>query len=129
MRGPVLAVGAVVVDGSRVVLIQRAHDPGKGSWSLPGGRVVPGERLVDALVREIREETSLDVAVERLVEVVEILGERHHYVVLDYRARVLSGELRAGDDAADARWVDVADLPSFGVTDAVLRVVRSALSG
>jgi acetyl-CoA carboxylase carboxyl transferase subunit beta len=130
--GPVLAVGAVIrlekQGKPAVVLIQRANPPAAGTWSLPGGRVVSGERLEAALVREILEETGLSIAVDRLIEVIEILGERHHYVILDYAASLIGpiAALRAGDDAADARIVALDELASYGVTEAVERVVRAA---
>jgi ADP-ribose pyrophosphatase YjhB (NUDIX family) len=130
--GPILAVGAVIrlekQGKPAVVLIQRAHPPAKGSWSLPGGRVVSGELLEAALVREIREETGLSIAVERLIEVIEIVGDSHHYVILDYAASLVGPitALRAGDDAADARIVALDELASYGVTEAVERVARAA---
>lgn len=124
-----LAVGAVVVvDPQRFVLIQRGTPPNVGSWSLPGGRVSGGELLSAALEREVLEETGLVVTVGELLEVVELIGDGYHYVVLDYAARVASGELRAGDDAADARVVHLDELPSYGVTALVDRVVRRALA-
>lgn len=127
---PVLAVGAVViVDPQRFVLIQRGTPPNKGSWSLPGGRVSAGEALSAALAREVLEETGLVVDVGELIEVIELIGDDHHYVVLDYVARVVSGTLRAGDDAADARVVHIDELASYGVTELVDRVVRRALAG
>lgn len=124
---PVVAVGAVViVETGVVVLIQRAKPPNAGSWTLPGGKVNRGEGLVDAVRREVLEETGLEVEVGPLVEVVELVSESWHYVVLDYVARRTGGELRAGDDAADARYVPVTELDRYGVTEAVVRVVKAA---
>ncbi|MEZ4443274.1 MAG: NUDIX hydrolase [Polyangiaceae bacterium] len=125
--GPTLAVGAVIVDDGRVVLIRRGQPPQPGRWSLPGGRVEHGERLEAALRRELLEETGLEVEVGPLLEVVEILDGDRHYVVLDYRCRVIGGELHAGDDAAEAIWVEPAELDAYTVTDAVKRVVAAAL--
>ncbi len=129
---PTLAVGAVVVDqradGPYVVLVRRAQPPMKGQWSLPGGRVRHGELLVDALRREIREECALEVTVETLVEVVELISDEYHFVVMDYRCVRLSGELRAGDDVSDAQWVGVFDLSEYGVSKAVARVVAKAVA-
>jgi 8-oxo-dGTP diphosphatase len=128
---PVLAVGGVIVEGegeaARVVLVQRGKPPMQGRWSLPGARVEAGETLVEALVRELREETGLSVAVGPLVEVVEIIEDDRHYVVLDYICAPIGGVLAASDDAAAAAFVSVARLDEHGVTEAVRRVVQKAL--
>ncbi|WP_344858961.1 NUDIX hydrolase [Amycolatopsis ultiminotia] len=103
-------VGGIVFDDlGRLLLIQRGHDPGKGLWSLPGGRVEPGETDSEAVVRELREETGLDVTPHTLTGTVV----RGHYDIHDYECTILSGTLTAGDDAADARWVDSTELVAW----------------
>ena len=105
-------VGAIITDSAgRLLLIQRGHEPEAGRWSLPGGRIEPGESDEQALVREVREETGLQVTPGRLVGVVERPWPGGVLVIRDYAAQVIGGELAAGDDAADARWVS---LPGFG---------------
>lgn len=127
-----VAVGAVVLDpraeGTFVLLARRNNPPRVGQWSLPGGKVERGETLTAALAREVLEECGLVVAVGPLVEVVEIIDERAHYVILDYVCAVASGELRAGDDASEVCWAPVSELASYEVTEAVARVVAKALS-
>ena len=131
--GPDVAVGAVVLaqvaGAPHVLLIQRGRPPLQGSWTLPGGRVNRGESLVAAVRREVKEETAIDVEVGGLVEVVEIVKDDFHYVIMDYAA-VLHGDpatMRAGDDAADARWVPLTDVGAYGITEAVRRVIARAV--
>src|SRR5436190_23233135 len=99
-RAPVVAVGAIVFDArGRVLLVERALPPGAGLWSVPGGKLETDETLAQAVAREVREETGLEVEVGTLACVVERIGEDHHFVILDYMARVIGGTLAAGDDA------------------------------
>lgn len=129
-EGPRLAVGGVIIepgDVPAVVLVRRGQPPLQGRWSLPGGRVEAGERLEAALVRELLEETGLEVEVGPLVDVVELIGERH-YVVLDHLCRRVGGQLRAGDDAAEVALVPIAQLEDYAVTEAVMRVVKRGLA-
>jgi 8-oxo-dGTP diphosphatase len=120
-------VGAVVKDGQgRLLLIKRGHEPGAGLWSLPGGRIEPGETDAEALVREMLEETGLKVAPGRLLGSVKRQGGDGDVIdIRDYAATVISGTLRAGDDAADAMWVSVADLGSLAVTDGLIEALTT----
>jgi len=130
---PVIGVGAVVVDGGRVVLVKRAHEPLKGEWSLPGGAVEVGETLAEAVAREVREETGLEVAVGPVVEVVDRVHRtsdgrvEYHFVIIDYLCAVASGTLRSGSDAADACWAAAGDLARYRLTDLATPVIRKAL--
>jgi 8-oxo-dGTP diphosphatase len=111
-------VGAVIKDAAgRLLLIQRGHEPGAGLWSLPGGRIEPGETDQQAVAREVMEETGLAVESRRLLGRVELPGSDGTVIdVRDYLAVVTGGELAAGDDAADARWVTAAELDRLPLT-------------
>jgi 8-oxo-dGTP diphosphatase len=128
MTGPrIPCVGAIITDHRGwLLLIRRGHDPGAGLWSLPGGRIEPGETDEQAVVREIREETGLIVVCDRLVGSVERPGLDGAVVdIRDYAAIITGGELAAGDDAADARWVSPADLASLPVTGGLVEALTA----
>jgi 8-oxo-dGTP diphosphatase len=115
--GMIRCVGAVIRDDrGRMLLIKRGHEPGLGRWSLPGGRVEPGESDAQALIRELREETGLAVAPGHLIGTVR-LGA---FDIRDYAATVTGGVLAAGDDAADVRWVSAADMTRLPLTEGLL---------
>jgi 8-oxo-dGTP diphosphatase len=114
---PELCVGAVVVDDDRLLLIRRGTDPGRGRWSLPGGRVEAGEAMVAAVVRELREETGLDGLCGPLLGWVERMGVDHHFVIANFRVDVLDEvPPAAGSDADEATWLAFDEL---GCTDLV----------
>jgi ADP-ribose pyrophosphatase YjhB (NUDIX family) len=113
------AVGAVIGDGQgRVLLVLRLRPPAVGCWSIPGGRLEPDESLTDAVVREVREETGLQVTVGPLLGRLELPGRDPGtvYDVHDYAATVVGGTLRAGDDAGDARWFSRAEMAEVPLT-------------
>ncbi|WP_374515000.1 NUDIX hydrolase [Brevundimonas sp.] len=107
LPAPVPCVGVVCLKGDEVLLIRRGRPPRQGEWSLPGGRIEPGERAVDAGLRELREETGVEARIVRLLDVVDgVFPEAgRHYVLIDYVAEWIAGEPVAGDDAADAAFV------------------------
>jgi ADP-ribose pyrophosphatase YjhB (NUDIX family) len=111
---PLVGVGAVIVKKGRVLLVRRGSEPLKGHWTLPGGVLEVGESLTDAVVREVMEETGLDVEPLELIELLDRIhreGERvrFHYVIADYLCRVTGGKLQAASDADAVRWVQRAE--------------------
>ena len=115
---PEVCVGAVAVADEQLLLIRRAAGPGRGRWSLPGGRVEWGETLAEAVVRETAEETGLEVLCDEFVGWVERIDGDYHYLVMDFRVTVISTDLPApGDDAADAAWVSLLQVASLPLTD------------
>ncbi len=114
MAGPTLAVGAVVVDDERLLLVRRSQPPGAGLWAVPGGRVEAGETLAEAVTRELREETGIEGMCGPLLGWSEILPEQSgesHLVLLDFEVTLLgAAEPVAGTDAREARWFPLGDV-------------------
>ena len=114
--GPTVGVGGIVIRDGALLMVQRGRDPGRGLWSVPGGRVERGEYLTDALVREVREETGVTVEVGDLLGIYEVIGAEH-YVVLDYAAEPVGpAEPVAAGDAAQARWVGLEEVRALRCT-------------
>lgn len=118
-------MGGVITDEyGRLLLIKRGHAPGAGLWSLPGGRIEPGETDAEALVREMREETGLTVQAGPLIGTVRRPARDADVLdIRDYAATVTGGTLRAGDDAAEARWVTPSELGSLPITDGLVEAL------
>jgi 8-oxo-dGTP diphosphatase len=118
-------VGAVIKDDrGRLLLIKRGHAPGSGLWSLPGGRIEPGETDAEALVREMREETGLMIEAGQLIGTVRRPARDGGVLdIRDYSATIVGGTLHAGDDAADARWVDASELESLPLTEGLVQAL------
>lgn len=129
---PIVSVGAVVLDGERVLLVKRGHEPLKGQWSVPGGVVELGETLDEALRREVREETGLAITVGGVIEVLDRVQRaadnrvEYHYVIIDYLCGVAGGHLACATDADDARWVGRADLATYRLTATLAAVIARA---
>jgi ADP-ribose pyrophosphatase YjhB (NUDIX family) len=119
---PVVGVGAVIVHDGKLVLIKRGNEPSKGKWSIPGGHVELGECLPDAVIREAKEETCLDVDNPCLVDVVDNVDldaqgkVKYHYVIVDYLVHVKSGNVAAASDAAELRWVPFDEVENYNLT-------------
>lgn len=118
MISPQVCVGAIAVDDDRLLMVRRGRGPAAGEWSIPGGRVEPGELVAEAVVREVREETGIDVVCTELAGWVERVGDDHHFVILDFMTTVISdGDPVAGDDAAEARWIPLSDVTDLRLVD------------
>jgi len=124
------AVSALIIMDDRVLLVKRGSAPSGGLWSLPGGRIEPGETMKEALAREVMEETSLQIEVDDLAGAYDVISREgdeiaYHYVIITFRARVVDGELMAGSDASDARWISESELNSCQMTPGLLDTLRS----
>ena len=128
LPAPIPAVGIVCLRGDAVLLIRRGTPPRQGEWSLPGGRIEPGERAVDAALRELGEETGVVAEITGLIDVVDGLFPEagRHYVLIDYAARWVSGDPVAGDDAAEARFVALDQVDGLIDWSETRRVIRMA---
>ena len=130
---PLIGVGAIILDGDHVVLARRGNQPSAGDWSIPGGLVHLGETLIEAVIREAFEETSLQVKPLFLVELMERIFRdengriRYHYVLADYCCAIMGGNLGAGSDATEVMWADISKLEDFNLAAITVKVVRKAL--
>lgn len=129
-RLPIIGVGAVIIKEGMVLLIRRGNEPGAGQWTLPGGVVELGESLEDAVRREVFEECGIKVEIEYLAGIVERVirddeGEiKYHYIIIDYTARYLKGELRAGSDVTDAGWFSLGKLDKYNLTEGLKEFLK-----
>ncbi len=130
---PIVGVGAVIVDNGRAVLVRRGTEPLRGEWSIPGGVLELGETVRGGAEREALEETGLVVRAGEVLGVFDrvVPGDygrtRFHYVLIDFLCEKISGELRAGGDAADARWVTLEELSKISIAEPAAALIRSAL--
>jgi 8-oxo-dGTP diphosphatase len=130
---PLVGVGAVIIEGDRVLLVKRARPPIQGQWSIPGGVLEVGEMVREAAVREAREETGLVVEPGELLGVYDRIlrdAERrvqYHYVLIDFLCRAVGGELLAASDAADVRWFRREELPALRLAEDTLEVIEKGL--
>ncbi|HZD22807.1 MAG TPA: NUDIX hydrolase [Acidimicrobiia bacterium] len=121
---PLVGVGVVVIDDKgRLLLIQRGHEPQKGLWAIPGGKVEFGETMKAAARREVIEETGLDVDIGEVVWVGEVIEDTHHLVLIDFAGSQTGGVLSAADDAVDVRWVPLDEVTDYPLTPTMYDLV------
>jgi 8-oxo-dGTP diphosphatase len=122
-KKPVVGVGAIIVDGDKILLEKRKNEPSKGKWSIPGGLLELGESVEEAVIREVQEETGLEVYDPRLVDVVNYirLGEKgaviYHYVIIDYLVTSKGGKPEAASDADALKWVPFGEVEEYDLTE------------
>jgi mutator protein MutT len=124
---PIVCVGAIILNGDQILLENRKNAPGKAKWTVPGGLVELGESIEQAVIREVKEETGLDVVEPQLVDVVDHinLGERgkvkYHFVIIDYLLTVKRGKPNAASDAAALKWVPFTEVEEYDLTESFRR--------
>ena len=127
---PLIGIGAIIIDGGRVLLVKRTHPPIQGQWSIPGGVLEVGELVREAAIREAREETGLIVETGELLGVYDrVLHDsenrvQYHYVLIDFLCRAVGGELHAASDAAEVRWFTPSELPALSLAEDTQDVIR-----
>jgi mutator protein MutT len=120
-----VAVGAVVVDHDRLLLVRRGRGPAAGTWSVPGGRVESGETLAEAVTRELLEETGIEGVCGPLLGWAERIDESEHYVILDFEVTLVGNDHPvAGDDAAEAQWVELHDVAELHLAEGVAELLH-----
>jgi 8-oxo-dGTP diphosphatase len=121
---PILGVGAVLVDHDRLLLVRRGRGPAQGEWSVPGGKVEVGETLVEAVTRELREETGLEGVCGPLLGWAERIEPEAHYVVLDFAVTLVGDDqATAGDDAAEVAWVELSEVAQLRLVDGLAELL------
>jgi 8-oxo-dGTP diphosphatase len=133
-KAPIVAVGVIILDGDRMVLIRRDKEPSRGLWTFPGGAIELGESLEDAAQREVLEETGLYVELGEVATVVDHVVRdeagrvQYHYVIVDYFARPTVGQLRPGTDVSAACWARLVDLDGLAMTEKAGEMARRLLA-
>ncbi|MEZ5758473.1 MAG: NUDIX hydrolase [Emcibacteraceae bacterium] len=129
---PITAVGVVVFKDDKVLLIKRNKPPKSSEWSIPGGAQQLGERLKETAMREVFEETSISIKNITLVDAVDYIKRDHdknieyHYSLIDYKADYQSGDLKAGDDAFDAKWVSLNQLTEYNLWSETIKLIKKS---
>ena len=132
---PLVGVGVITFnDENKVLLVQRGNEPSKGLWSLPGGMIELGERVREAGIREVKEECNIDIEPEDVISVVDLIlkdqqGEvQYHYILIDYLAKYIGGELKPQSDVVDAGWFSKDELKYLDVPEVTRNVLEKAFN-
>jgi ADP-ribose pyrophosphatase YjhB (NUDIX family) len=131
-KRPIVGLGAVVISPQGLLLIKRGNRPRMGAWSLPGGAQDLGETINEGIIREVKEETGLDVEVLEIVDVVDLINRdldgriKYHYTLIDACVVVTGGTLKAGSDAMDAQWFSMTEITGLNLWSETIRIIKRA---
>jgi ADP-ribose pyrophosphatase YjhB (NUDIX family) len=132
-KRPIVGLGAVVISTKGLVLIKRGNPPRMGAWSLPGGVQELGETVKEGIIREVKEETGLDVEILKIIDVVDSINHdtdgqiKYHYTLVDACVVVTGGTLKAGSDALDAQWFSITEITSLNLWSETNRIIKQAI--
>ncbi|MBN2425296.1 MAG: NUDIX hydrolase [Calditrichaceae bacterium] len=130
---PVIGVGAVVIHKNKILLVKRKNPPSMGLWAIPGGKVNSGEKMKDAVERETIEETGIKIKCGEIIHVFEVIEYekqdklKFHYIIVDFLAEYLSGNVISGDDAEDAGWFSAQELTSMRLNEEMIKLLKEKL--
>jgi len=119
---PIIGVGAVIICDGKILLEKRKGEPGRGKWTVPGGLVELGESAEQTVMREVKEETNLEVEQPKLIDVVNNVTQdedgriKYHFLIVDYFVKLKGGKLKAADDAAELKWVKFSEVENYDLT-------------
>jgi mutator protein MutT len=121
-KQPIIGVGAVIIKDGKILLEKRKNEPGKGKWSIPGGLVELGESVEQTVIREVKEETGLEVEKPEHIDVVDNVVRdnnseiKYHFVIIDYFVKLKGGTMKATSDAEELRWVTFDEVEKYDLT-------------
>jgi len=129
-KQPIVGVAAIIVENGKMLLIKRGSEPAAGKWSVPGGVVELGETIEEALIREVMEECGLKIEILKLIDVVDNIIKdadgriKFHYVILEFLARPLEGEIKASSDALEVKWVPIEKIGEYNITNTLHKLLK-----
>ncbi|AAT43548.1 NUDIX hydrolase [Picrophilus oshimae] len=125
---PRVAAGALVLKNNKFLLVKRMDEPDAGLWAVPGGKLEYGETLEQCAVREIKEETNIDIKINGIASITEIILKDFHYVIIDYLAEYLSGSIKSSSDAMDAGFFGIDEIKGMNVNKTSLKLINCIIN-
>ncbi len=124
IRKPKIAIGGIIIKNNKILLIKRRDDPDRIQWAIPGGKVEINETLEEALKREMKEETGLNVSRGSLMAVTEFINTNFHYIILDYECDIISGNMHANSDALETKYFDIDHIDGEKINETTMELLK-----